>query len=583
MRLIDILTLQNQNFPLEDSLCCKIDGKWKKYSTKDCLKIIDQLSLGLLKLGLLKDDKIAIISNNRPEWNFIDLAALQIGVVDVPIYPTMSEDDDEFIFRDSEVKIIFVSDQQVFDKVKRVLTRIEHDIEVYTFDQIAGAKNWEQIKELTDVSLLTKLEDLKRSISEDDLATIIYTSGTTGQPKGVMLTHKNIISNVNSVKSIMPMDHTHRALSFLPMCHIFERSACYYYMLIGISIYYAENLETIADNLKEIKPHFFTTVPRLFEKIYEKIIAKGRELKGIKRMIFGWALNLGLQYDDMGNNSEWYNKKLKLARKLVFSKWKEALGGNIIGIIAGAAAFQPRLARVFAAAGVPIVEGYGLTETSPVISCNRFETGEFRIGTVGTPIPGVEVKISEIGEILAKGDNVTIGYYKRPDLTSSAFDENGWFRTGDIGDFVDGKFLKITDRIKELFKTSGGKYVAPQVIENKMKESFFIEQIMVIGENRRFTAALIVPPYDFIRDWCKIHKVNAHTNSEIANSSNVHNRIMQEVDELNKKFSQSEKVKKIKLLPQEWSIDSGELTPTLKLKRKIILEKYKDLIEEIYS
>jgi len=581
-RLIDVLPYQLKTYPKEDALCDKITGEWRKYSTADCNKIVNDFSLGLLKLGIEKNDKIAIISGNRTEWVFIDIGSLQVGAVIVPLYPNMSEDNYNYIFEDAQVKLIFVANQDLFEKVNRVKKKIDRTIEVFTFDEVEGARNWKEISKMSDPSLSDKLNSVIESIVEDDLATIIYTSGTTGVPKGVMLTHKNIVSNVISLSQILPISDEHRSISFLPLCHIFERTATYYYLTNGTSIYHVESTDKIGEYLQEVKPNFFTTVPRVLEKVYDKIMAKGRELPGLKKAIFGWAVNLANHYNPQGKNNPFYNVRLAVARKLVFSKWKEALGNEIIGIMSGAAALQPRLGRIFSAAGIPIVEAYGLTETSPGITSNRFEPGEFYIGTVGSALPGVEIKLGENGEILTKGPNVTKGYYKRPDFTKEAFDEDGWFHTGDIGEMVQGKFLKITDRVKEIFKLSGGKFVAPQPIENKMKESLFIEQIMVIGENRKFTAAIIIPDFEFIKEWAEVKKLSLNTKDEIINSVEVKERIWKDIEKYNKRFGKIQQVKKFALIGDDWSVETGELTPTLKLKRRVIRTKYKDLYEKIY-
>jgi long-chain acyl-CoA synthetase len=581
--IIDVLPYQIKNFPQEDAICAKENGEWRKYSSEECQSIIDKVSLGLLKNGLGPGDRIAIISTNRPEWNFIDIGTLQIGAIDIPMYPNITEDEYKFILNETEAKLVFVSDEAIYKKVKSILDTTPKVEDIYSFDLIDNVKHWSELISDTDYSLMEKLQELKISVKEDDIATIIYTSGTTGGHKGVILSHKNIISNAHSIKKTMPHNSEHKALSFLPLCHIFERTASYFYIFVGTSIYYAESLEKIVDNLKEVKPHYFITVPRLLEKVYEKIITTGRGLTGLKKSIFFWAVEVGLHFDDKGNNSTWYNFKLSIAQKLVFSKWKAALGGNIKGIIVGAAALQIRLARIFTAAGIPVREGYGLTESSPVLTDNRFEKGEYFFGTVGPVIPDVDIKIAENGEILARGPNIMAGYYKRPELTKAAIDEDGWLHTGDVGEFVEGKYLKITDRLKQIFKTSGGKYIAPQPIENKMKESFFIEQIMVIGENRKYPAALIVPAFPYVKKWCESKGRNYKTNESIVDSKSVYDRIWQEVEKKNQEFGKTRKIKKIRIVAEEWSVDTGELTPTHKIKRKIILKKYEDLIEEIYS
>jgi long-chain acyl-CoA synthetase len=582
-RLIDILLYQQNHYPKDDALCDKVGGEWRKFSIYKCNEIVDTLSLGLLKMGIKKDDKIAIISGNRAEWNLADIAVLQVGAVIVPLYPNMSEENYKYIFKDSKVKMVFVGDEELWKKVGRVKDAISQKIDVYTFDKVPEAQHWSKISGMADHSLMLELKNIENSIDENDVATIIYTSGTTGVPKGVMLSHKNIVSNVKSLSEFMPMGPEHRSISFLPLCHIFERMATYFYMANGTSIYYAESTEKVADGLQEVKPHYFTTVPRLLEKVYDKIMAKGRELPAAKKAIFNWAMNVASHYNPKGKNNPFYNTNLAVARKLVFSKWHEALGGQVKGIISGAAALQPRLAKLFTAAGIPIVEGYGLTETSPVLTCNRFNNGGFYLGSVGVAIPGVEIMIDDNGEVLAKGPNVMLGYYRKPTETKEAIDRQGWFHTGDIGELIDGKYLKIKDRVKEVFKTSGGKYVAPQPIENKMKESPFIEQIMVIGENRRFAAALIIPDFGFVEKWTKERDLNLSTREEMANSEDVKNRIWKEVNKYNKDIGKVQQIKKIALISDEWSVETDELTPTLKLKRRIIREKYKDIFEMIYN
>ena len=582
-RLIDIIPHQQKNYPKEDALCDKATGEWRKYSISKCKEIVDNFSLGLLKIEFKKDDKIAIISGNRIEWNFVDIGSLQVGAVIVPLYPNMSEDNYHYIFEEAEVKMVFVGNKELYEKVGRVKSKINRQIDVYTFDEVAGAQHWTKVTNQANESLREELEKREDSIDEEDLATIIYTSGTTGTPKGVMLSHKNIVSNVKSLINILPIGSQHNVISFLPLCHIFERTAAFYYLTNGTSIYYVESTDKVGEYLQDVKPNFFVAVPRVLEKVYDKIMAKGRELPTAKKAIFGWALNLANHFHPQGKNSLFYNIRLGVARKLVFSKWKEALGGNIIGIMSGAAALQPRLCRIFNAAGIPIVEAYGLTETSPGITSNRYEKGGYYIGTVGPALPGVEIKLAENGEILCKGPNVTKGYYKRPDFTKEAIDEDGWFHTGDVGELVNGRFLKITDRIKEIFKTSGGKFVAPQPIENKMKESLFIEQIMVIGENRNYVAALVLPKFDFILEWAKLKKLSISTREDVVNSIDVKNRIWEDIDKYNKRFGKVQQIKKFAVIKDEWSVDTGELTPTLKIKRRIIKEKYQELFEKIYN
>jgi long-chain acyl-CoA synthetase len=581
-RLIDILSYQLDHYPQEYALCDKVGGQWRKFSTNKCAEIVNKVSLGLIEMGIRKNDKIAIISGNRTEWNFIDIGSLQVGAIIVPLYPNMSEENYRFIFNDAGVKLVFVANKELFDKVKRVNLKIESPVEVFTFDKVNEARHWSEVTNLAENKSSERLNKIKESITEDDLATIIYTSGTTGTPKGVMLTHKNIVSNVLSLSQFLPITYIHKVISFLPLCHIFERTASYYYLTNGSSVHYVESTDKIGEYLLEVRPNFFTTVPRVLEKVYDKIMAKGRELPAAKKAIFGWALNHANHFDPRGKNGLIYNIQLGIARKLVFSKWKEALGGRIIGIMSGAASLQPRLGRIFNAAGIPIIEAYGLTETSPGITSNRFEKGNYYIGTVGSALPGVEIKISENAEILCKGPNVTQGYYNRPDYTAEAIDKDGWFHTGDVGELVEGKYLKITDRVNEIFKTSGGKFVTPQPIENKMKESLFIEQIMVIGENRNFAAALVVPKFNFILDWAKMKNINISGKEDVINSVEVKNRIWEDIDKYNQLFGKVQQIKKFALIPDEWSTETGELTPTLKLMRRVIKEKYKHLFEKIY-
>lgn len=581
-RLFDIIPFQIKNFPRADCVTDKKEGEWISFSSQETQTIIDKFSLGLLKLGVNKGDKLAIISINRTEWNFVDLGILQTGCVDVPIYPNISVQEYEYIFNDAEVKYAFVANEDLYQKIFSIKHKVKSLIDIYSFDKLEGKKHWKEILDLADESLRDRLNQIKDSVKPDDLATIIYTSGTTGTQKGVMLSHKNIISDVNSIRQIMPINNNHRVISFLPICHIFERTAVYYYMSIGAAIYYAESIDKVPVNLHEIKPNYFTTVPRLLEKIFDKIMEIGRELKWPKQAIFGWAVNLANHYHPQGKTNWFYDIRLWAARKLVFNKWLEALGGEVKGIISGAAALQPRLGRIFTAAGVNIVEGYGLTETSPVITCNRFE--DYYIGTVGTPIPDVQIKLDpDTGEILTKGPNVMLGYYNKPEETKKAIDEDGWFRTGDIGVMVDNKYLKITDRVKEIFKLSGGKFVAPLPIENKMKESLFIRNIMVIGENEKFCAALVVPEFDFIKKWCEKKSVKDYLEKGMSCSDAVKERIWKEIQHYNKRFSHIEQVKKFELVDKDWTVETGELTPTLKLKRREIMKNYKHLIEKIYS
>ena len=583
-RIFDILQKQQNEFPKTDALSGKENNTWKSYSTEEFIRTVNEVSFGLIALGLKKDDKVALISGNRPEWNFLDLGMLQIGVVNVPLYLTLSASEFKFILNDAEVKYIFVSDETLFKKIQSIRNEIPSLVEIYSINNVQGARNWKEIislgKTRQDDPLLQKL---KSEIKPANLATVLYTSGTTGNPKGVMLSHDNIVSNIIATQHLLPFNHQGKTLSFLPLCHSYERMLTYLYMFTGVSIYYAETTDNLVNYINEVKPDGFSTVPRLLEKVYDRIVEKGKDLSGIKKILFFWALNLGLRYELKGVNGWWYETQLKLANKIIFVKWREALGGHVKVIVSGGAALQPRLARVFWAAKIPVLEGYGLTETSPVVAVNNFEPDSVMFGTVGTVIKDVSVKIADDGEILCKGPNVMIGYYKRPDLTSEVIDRDGWFHTGDIGTMLNNRFLQITDRKKEMFKTSGGKYIAPQAIENKFKESLFIEQIMVIGENRKFPAALIVPSFLLLKNWCEMKGLHYTTDEEMIKNPDVIARIKKEVDEFNKDFGQTERIKKFEVLSREWTIDSGELTPTLKLRRKIIMEKFGSLIEKIYS
>ena len=583
-RIFDLLAWQAGKFKKSDSLSYKAGGQWMSFSTADFIANADHLAYGFMALGIEKQDKIATISNNRPEWNFVDMAVLQSGAVHVPLYPNISSEDYAYILNDAEVKILFVSDDTIYSKIEAIRAQIPSLQKVYTFNQIAGLPHWSEIRGLgmqnANPDLLLKIKD---SISEMDLATLIYTSGTTGVPKGVMLSHQNMVSNFLACRDLTPVDYTCRALSFLPLNHVYERMLTYLYMYLGVSIYYAESKETIGDNLKELSPEVFSTVPLLLEKVYEKILAKGYEQKGIKKTLFFWALDLATRFELDGSNGLFYDIQLKLANKIVFSKWREALGGKVRCIVSGGAALQPRLARIFRAAGIPVLEGYGLTETSPVIAVNTLDQGGARFGTVGKIIEGVEVRFAEDGEILCKGPNIMMGYYKKSEMTSEAIDSQGWFHTGDIGELVEGKYLKITDRKKEMFKTSGGKYVAPQPIENKLKESVLIDQAMVIGENMKYTAALIVPSHTFFMKWAEDSKAQYENFSAWLTSDTVREMIQKEVDTCNISLGKTEQIKKFVLLSAEWSLEHGELTPTLKLKRKTIMEKNKNLINQMYG
>lgn len=585
-RLFDFPYFQLEHYNISDALVTKYNGVWIKTSTEEYIAKANAVSRALLQMNVQKDDKIAVIStNNRTEWNILDIGILQVGAQNVPIYPTISETDYEYILNHSGSIYCFVSDAEVLRKVNLIKHNLPNLKDVFSFDEIVGNKNWKELLVLgEDLKNQDAVEERKNNVKPEDLATIIYTSGTTGKPKGVMLSHQNIVSNVIDSAPRIPFEKgKSRAVSFLPICHIFERMILYLYQYYGVSVYFGESIEKISDNIKEVKPTVMTAVPRLLEKIYDSIYAKGLQLTGIKRKLFFWAIDLGLKYEPYKANGFWYEFQLKIARKLIFSKWKEGMGGNLDLLVSGSAALQPRLARVFAAAEIPVVEGYGLTETSPVIAVNDMRNFGFRVGTVGKLINNVEVKIAEDGEILCKGPNVMMGYFKDESLTNEAIND-GYFHTGDIGEFDTDGFLKITDRKKEMFKTSGGKYISPQLLENAMKQSRFIEQIMVIGEGQKMPAAIIQPNFEFVKNWQKLHGIPEDaTNEEIIANPKVIERIKEEIDILNEKFGSWEKVKRFELTPDVWSINGGQLTPTLKLKRKIVMEKYIDLFNKIYN
>ncbi|MCX2433363.1 AMP-dependent synthetase/ligase [Pedobacter sp. GR22-10] len=576
-RVFDLLKYSLEK-PKDDFVSGKIKGKWVNYSTVAFCEAVDHLSRGLISVGMAKESRVAVMSHNRPEWNITDFAINQIGAYQIPLYPTLAEHDIQFILKDAEVSIIFIADQELYEKIKPCVNEVNPDIKIYSFNEVEGVENWKVLTDLGKSAIDIDLDEYRNKVEPEDILTLIYTSGTTGTPKGVMLTHNNLVSNFVNSLVVMP-NGVEKGLSFLPLSHIFERMIIYLYLYNHTAVYYAESMETIVADIQHVKPNAFSTVPRLLEKVYDKIMEKGKALTGIKRGIFFWSVALAEQYTiDAG---AWYNFKLSIARKLVFKKWQEALGGEIVVIVSGGAALNPRLARIFWAAGMPVFEGYGLTETSPVITVNRF--GGTMFGTVGEVITGVEVKIAPDGEVLTKGHQVMKGYYKRPDLTNEALDQDGWFHTGDIGELVEGRFLKITDRKKEMFKTAGGKYVAPQMLENKYKESIFIEQIMVLGENRKFPSALVVPNFETLKSWAN-KKGIAFTNPEdLIRNEQVLTKYNEVIEASNVSFGKWEQVKRFALLPKEWSIDGGELTPKLSLKRKVITEKNIDIIEKIYK
>ncbi len=591
-RLFDCIAYQLEKFPKPDMLAGKVDGIWKKYSTKEVSDLVDALALGLSSIGVSardhtveNQDKIAIISNNRPEWLITDLAVQKLGAVLVPLYPTTSNHEIEFIFKDAEVKYVFISSKEHYEKLLLIQPNLSVALRIFSFDQIEGVENWSSVlkKTVSDTDR-TSLAEISAQVDAGHIATLIYTSGTTGTPKGVMLSHGNILSNVMLSKESFPFEDRpdFKALSFLPLNHIFEKMVSYIYLFSGNSIYYAESLETIGANLLEVKPDLFTTVPRLLEKVYERIMAKGAALKGIKRALFFWAVELGKKYDNNRNQGAWYNLQLAIANKLIFNKWREALGNNIKYIVTGGAACQERLIRIFTSAGLPVYEGYGPTENSPVISVNLRGPGLCRFGTVGPVLKGVNLRLEEDGEISVSGPSVMKGYFKRPDLTAETLID-GWLHTGDIGVMEDGQFLRITDRKKELFKTSGGKYVAPSAIENKLKESRFIEQVMVVGSQEKFVGALIVPSFIQLTEWCKEHHCDSSSNQAMIENPLVIAFYKDLVQEYNQYFNHVEQIKKFELLPVDWSIETGELTPKMSIKRKIIFEKYKSFVDSIYA
>lgn len=584
-RLFDFPQFQLEQHNLDAALVSKKNGVWIKTSTQEYIDKSNALSRALLKLGVKKDDKIAVISTtNRTEWCIVDIGVLQVGAQNIPIYPTISSDDYEYVLNHSEAIYCFVSDQEVLDKVLKVKDNTKLK-EVYSFDELNNCKNYTELFELgKDLSTQNDVEARKAEVKEEDLATIIYTSGTTGKPKGVMLTHKNIVQNIlASIPRLPLLEGTTRVLSFLPLCHIFERVLIYIYQHAGVSVHFAESLETIGANAQEIKPNLMSVVPRLLEKVFDKIYAKGTELNGLKKSLFFWAIKLGERYEPYGVNGWWYEFQLKIARKLIFSKWQAALGGELHTMVSGSAALHPRLSRIFCASGMMIMEGYGLTETSPVVSVGMHANHLFKIGTVGKPISNVEVKIADDGEILIKGPNVMKGYYKDPERTASVM-TGDYFHTGDKGEIDADGFLKITGRKKEMFKTSGGKYIIPTLIENELKESNFVEQVMVIGENQKMPAALIQINFEFVKDWIdrKNHTIEKDPASIIA-SPIVKDRIQKEIDNCNRRFGKWEQIKKFELTPDVWSIDGGHLTPTMKMKRSVIKELYNDLVQKIYS
>ncbi|CAN5909882.1 AMP-dependent synthetase/ligase [soil metagenome] len=586
-RVFDLLDFYIDKFgDKQDAFAGKSNGEWKKWSFQTFTDNAHAIAAGLIASGIKRGDHIAILSNNRPEWNMIDFGAQLCGSVLVPVYPTISQADLTFILTDSESKIVFVSSKDIFEKTNAAIKDLTNPPVIFAIDDFEGATSWNKILEKGRADKQTEtIAAVKREIEADDVFTVLYTSGTTGTPKGVMLTHRNLVSNFTTLCDLPPVDHRHRALSFLPLNHVYERMISFLYMFRGPSIYYAESLETIGDNIRELQPHIFSCVPSLLQKVYNRITAKGAELSGIKRKLFFWSISIAEKYD-VGPNAPgmFYNMQLAIASKLVFSKWRDALGGNVKCMISGGAALDQRLARIFWAAGIPVLEGYGLTETSPVIAVNNFNPNSLRFGTVGPVIKDVQVKFAADGEILVKGPNIMKGYYKRPDATAEVIDAEGWFHTGDIGTLVENRFLKITDRKKEIFKTTGGKYIAPQHLENLLKNSRFIDQSITVGDNRKFPTALIVPSFQFVRDWAKRKGIElGPANEDVAQNPLVIKRIELAVEKLNGNLAQYEKIKKIMLLSKVWTIESGELTPKLSLKRKVILKNNEDVIEKMYE
>lgn len=583
-RTFDIVGKMLAEYPKEDALAVKRNGKWEKFSTAEYRRLVDLFSYGLLAMGIQKGDKIFTISNNRPEWNIIDMGMSQVGAVHVPVYPNNSDEEYLHILNHSDARFVIVSSQDFYEKILPLVKKSPLVEKVFTFDQVKGAANWQEIINLGSKNIHPeKLKTISEAIQPDDLVSIIYTSGTTGRSKGVMLSHDNFMANVKATFHILPIDHTGRFLSFLPLCHVFERMVNYLIQHQGVSVYYAESTETIGDNLREVNPDGFASVPRVIEKLFDKLLLKGKELKGIKRGLFFWAVDIGLKYELNGANGALYEMKRKIADKLIYSKWREALGGNLKLIVSGGAALQPRLARVFCCAGIKIQEGYGLTETSPVIAVNHGEFPLLRFGTVGPLLDNVQVKIAEDGEILMKGPSLMMGYYKDPEKTAEVIDSEGWFHTGDIGELQDLNILKITDRKKEIFKLSTGKYVAPQVVENIFKESQFIEQLMVVGADEKFTAAIICPSFHFLNGWAFLHHVKYRDTKELILHPKVRERFQEEVDRINKQLNSYEQIKQFELTCTEWTPETGELSPTLKLRRNVVKQKYKILFDRIYG
>ena len=586
LRTFDILEYCLKNHPRPDAVCGKYGNQWIPFSTEQFARKSELLALGLMALGIKKGDRVATVSGNRPEWSFVDMALAMSGAVHVPVYPTISEEEYRYIFSHAEARFIFVSDDKLYKKLSPMVGQISSLEQVFTFNSVTGATNFESLCQLgatNEKALSPALSQMKQSIREEEMVTMIYTSGTTGIPKGVMLSHRNLVSNFTTHANNFDLGPRHKAISFLPLCHIFERIVNYNFIYKGIGMYYVESLAQIMPAIKEVQPHIFCGVPRLLERVYNSILTKGKQLKGIKKWIFFWAVDLGRIYEHNMKMSPWYRLKLAIADKLIYSKWRAGLGGNLQIVVSGGAALQPRIARVFSAAKIYVLEGYGLTETSPVVAVGNLVTHEMKVGTNGPVLPGVEVKIAEDGEILTKGPNLMMGYYHQPELTAEVIDKDGWFHTGDIGILDEGKYLKITDRKKEIFKLTGGKYIAPQMIENKLKESMFIDQVIVIGDHEKFASALISPNFEYLHDWCAEHLILFKDNAELIIHPKVQGEFLSEVKEINKTLGQHEEIKRFRLVADSWSAQTGELSQTLKLKRKVIEAKYKGLIEEIFA
>ena len=585
-RTFDVLDRILTEFPRPDALGGKNGNDWYVYSTAEYVEKSNQFALGLLALSLKKGDKVATVTTNRPEWNFADMGMAMTGIVHVPIYPTIGDEEYSYILEHAEIKALFVGDKKLFEKLSPIVARLPEITHVYSFEEIEGVPYLEELLQLGEsrkAEMSEQLEQIKSEVDPEDLATIIYTSGTTGVPKGVMLTHTNLVSNFLVHSKMHHLGKDHRVISFLPLCHVYERSVNYHFQYKGMGVYYVGNLGQIVAAIKEIKPHMFNSVPRLLERVYDGFVSKGKELTGIKKLIYFWALNLTRHFEYNKKYNFFLKIRIKIADKLIYSKWRAALGNNIVYIVSGGAALQPRIARVLGMAGMLNLEGYGLTETSPVIAVNNPETKAMKIGTVGEVLSNVQLKFADDGEILCKGPGVMKGYYKAPDLTAEVIDEDGWFHTGDIGILEDGKYLKITDRKKEMFKLSGGKYIAPQMIENKLKASFFIEQIMVIGADEKFASALISPNFSYLHEWCSHRKILFQDNEELIQNTEVLAQLQKEVIAINKTLGEHEEIKRFRLVSDEWTSQTGELSPTLKLKSNCVAEKYKTIIDEIYS